>query len=828
MTGFVHRLLWAALALACLASPALGQSRPLGVDDIVSLESFGRASIAPNGAWAVYEKRGPYDTTPRFDFGQRSAWAVMDLWLVDLKRPDARPERLLPGEGPGLLRGAWSPSGTRLLVQRLRDARFEVGIVTLADRSVRWTGLTPEMPLTGAWAEWVSDDQVALMVRPDGSLPALLRYYGESQARATQAWARTTQGLEPSRTVIETRDGVATAETPDPLQALVLLDLGREEARTLAQGRVADFAVSPDARRIAVIIGGERMAIRPDAVALPEGPTRQRLAVVDLATGEAARPMDGLDVAPQLLRWSEDSHRLLVWARRDGETWTEGQLMQVSDDGAVAVDRGGLSPGSDADILRGVRADWLDETPVLYARAAGPDRFDWHALPAGGPPRALTSDLSAVPSHLAAVNGETLRLFADGGLWTVDLAGARRLGSAGPPLREPLISDPELVLRLKLNNAPRRDWLAALGPQGESLVVTESGTVRLGAEAGGDARVVAVSPAASLVLDRVELVETLRLRTPDGVYVLDQVNAGLAEVSLSRPVAVAHTDAFGRDTRSWLFLPPGRGPGAIKGLVVQVYPGSVDAGVWSGPFTLTSGVRAVALAGAGYAVLTPSIPVDEPGTTAIDFYVRSVDAAVDAALAAWPDLPRDRIAIMGHSFGGYAALAIATRSTRYQSYIVSSGVSDMFGEWGEFIPATRLMPEDGFMMVNQQAWVEGGQGALSAPPWADPAAYVEQSPYLAADRITAPVLLITADRDFVPMSQSERMFSALYRQGGEARLVTYWGEHHHLWSPANIRDLYSQIFDWLARTLPAPPVVSPPPSGDDPMPGPSPRTPRPR
>jgi dipeptidyl aminopeptidase/acylaminoacyl peptidase len=391
-----------------------------------------------------------------------------------------------------------------------------------------------------------------------------------------------------------------------------------------------------------------------------------------------------------------------------------------------------------------------------------------------------------------------------------------------------VIGDPELVLRLRLNDAPRRDWLAALGPQGESLVVTDAGTVRLGAESGGDARIVAVSPAASLLLDRVELVETLRLRTPDGEYVLDRVNAGLAGVSLAKPVAVAHPDAFGRDTRSWLFLPPGRGPGAIKGLVVQVYPGSVDAGVWSGPFTLTSGVRAVALAGAGYAVLTPSLPIDEPGTTAIDFYVRSVDAAVDAALAAWPDLPRDRIAIMGHSFGGYAALAIATRSTRYQSYIASSGVSDMFGEWGEFIPATRLMPEDGFMMVNQQAWVEGGQGALSAPPWADPAAYVEQSPYLAADRITAPVLLITADRDFVPMSQSERMFSALYRQGGEARLVTYWGEHHHLWSPANIRDLYSQIFDWLARTLRAPPVVSPPASGDDPMRGPSPRTPPPR
>lgn len=829
MTGFVHRLLWAALALACLASPALGQSRPIGVEDIVSLESFGRASIAPNGAWAVYEKRGAYDTTPRFDFGQRSPWAIMDLWLVDLNRPAAPPERLLPGEAPGLLRGAWSPSGTRLLVYSFRGGRYEVGIVTLADRSVRWTGLTPEMPLTGTHAEWVSDDQLALTVRPDGSLPALLRYYGGSQTRAAEAWARTTRGLEPSRTVIETRGGVATAEAAEPLQALVLLDLRTGAARTLAQGRVADFAVSPDARRIAVSVGGERLAIWPDAVALPEGPARQRLAVVSLEDGAVDRPMDWLDVAPHLLRWSGDSRRLLLWARRDGEDWTDGQLMQVDREGAAVVPRGDLTPGSAADILRGVRADWLGETPVLYARPSGTGRFDWHLLGPGQPAKPLTRAMGTAPSHVTAVDGDTLHLFADGGFWTLDAAGARRLGPPGLATKPVVISDVEKPLRLKLNDAPRQDWLPALGPQGESLVLTEGGNVRrLGPGASEAARVIAASRDASLVLDRVELVETLRLRTPEGNYGLDRVNAELADVILSKPVAVEHLDAFGRETRSWLFLPPGGEPGAIKGLVVQVYPGSVDAGLWSGPFTLTSGVRAVALAGAGYAVLTPSIPIDEPGTTAFDFYVRSVDAAVDAALTAWPDLPRDRIAIMGHSFGGYAALAIATRSTRYQSYIASSGMSDMFGEWGEFIPATRQLPEDGFMMVNQQAWVEGGQGALDGPPWADPAAYAEQSPYLAADRITAPVLLITADKDFVPMSQSERMFSALYRRGGEARLVTYWGEHHHLWSPANIRDLYSQVFDWLARTLPVPPAVSPPPAGDVPMPGPSPQTPPPR
>lgn len=108
------------------------------------------------------------------------------------------------------------------------------------------------------------------------------------------------------------------------------------------------------------------------------------------------------------------------------------------------------------------------------------------------------------------------------------------------------------------------------------------------------------------------------------------------------------------------------------------------------------------------------------------------------------------------------------------------------------------------MLTLQQGWVEEGQGRLSVPPWKDPSAYVAKSPFLSADHITRPLLLLTADKDYIPMSQSERMFSALWRLGGEVRLVTYWGEHHARWSPANILDQYDQIFDFIGEVLDPP------------------------
>jgi dipeptidyl aminopeptidase/acylaminoacyl peptidase len=811
MVRLLSRLGGALLSLALVGSPASAQTRPIQVDDIVALEAFGRASIDPSGRWAVYEKRGPYDTAPRFDFAQRSVWAIWDLWRVDLTRPERPPERLLPGEGIGLLRGDWSPSGGRMIVQRFQDGRFEFGIADVAARAVRWTGLTPEIAPTGATAAWVSDEAAVLMVRPDGSLPGLLRFYSDSQARMTQAWADTRSGQRPARTVLDAEAGVARARTPTPDQALVRVDTRTGAQRTLLRGRIADVAVAPGGRHLAVLVGGEPMPIRERDIDQQDPPARQRLVFVDLETGAVARPMPDRDVAPHLLRWSPDGRAVLVWARPDGATWTAGDLMRVSPDGGRAIDRGGLSPGSADDILHGVRADWMGDAVLLQARRSADGRRDWHRLADGKDPQVLTAAISAPPGRLAAVEDEAVRLFADGAMWRLDAGGATRLTPSGTRLTEVAIGDPEAPLRLKAA-APARAWTWAVDAAGDPVILDAAGGM-FPLDPGGlePTRVLAATPGAALVLDRSGLVETLSLRTANTSHRLDAVNAGLAGVVLPTPRPIPHRDAAGRETTSWLFLPPDRPADAVRGVIVEVYPGSVDAGTWSGPLTLTYGYRAAVLAGAGYAVLTPAMPIDHPESATAPWYAASVDLALDAALAAEPGLPGDRTAVLGHSFGGHAALAIATVSRRHRSYVAAAGMSDWIGHWGEFIAPTRILPEDGFMLMTQQGYVESGQGGLGAPPWAGLQAYGARSPYLAADRITAPVLLITADKDFVPMSQSERMFSALYRRGGRARLITYWGEHHQMWSPANIRDVHAQIFAWLDETLAPEATVTPDP-----------------
>ncbi len=329
------------------------------------------------------------------------------------------------------------------------------------------------------------------------------------------------------------------------------------------------------------------------------------------------------------------------------------------------------------------------------------------------------------------------------------------------------------------------------------------------------------------MIEREGLSDILSVRAPGLEARVDAVNRDAARVEAAVGRPVSHADAWGEPTVSYLFMPPGLAPDEIRGVIVQVYPGGADSGVWGDPFQLTYGLRPQALAAGGYAVISPSIPLRAEEAGRWPSLLRSVDAAVDAVLEAEPGLPAGRMVVLGHSFGGYAALAIATLPSRYRAFVASSAVSDMFGQWGELTAPTRVMPQDGFMLTLQQGWVEEGQGGLGGAPWSDPAAYVASSPFLAADHVNRPVLLLTADKDYIPMSQSERMFSALWRLGGDVRLVTYWGEHHARWSPANILDQYDQIFRFLARTLDDPATLTPAGEGGIPRPEPSPRTPPP-
>jgi hypothetical protein len=256
------RLLAVVLALAWLSPAAEAEIRPLTIRDAVGMSTFGAASIDPTGRWAVYEKRGPYDTAPAYDRLLRSNWSITDLWIASTDG-SGLVGRLLPdGEGGGLLLGAWSPDGDWLLIYRLRDDRLEPGVIKVADRSVWWTGLAAEWGVTGAVAAWIDDDHLGLTIHPGGELAYLLRQPGSVQRAMPGRWAAQKAGREPTRTIFDTDGGVATSDTPEPANAVVSLDVRRQTTAILAEGLVRDWAVSPDGRDPGRGQGGSGSSVR--------------------------------------------------------------------------------------------------------------------------------------------------------------------------------------------------------------------------------------------------------------------------------------------------------------------------------------------------------------------------------------------------------------------------------------------------------------------------------------------------------------------------------------------------------------------------------------
>jgi len=160
--------LGAGLCLTAAAGRARAGShaalRPFTVEDLLDLESFGEASRSPDGHRIVFEQRGAYDSADRFDLSYLGHWSTSRLLITD---PDGTPPRplLAPGEGDGHVLGAWSGSGRRLLIHRLRDDRWDSGVVELSSGEVRWLGLGIEPPIRGETAVWRSDEQLIVVVR---------------------------------------------------------------------------------------------------------------------------------------------------------------------------------------------------------------------------------------------------------------------------------------------------------------------------------------------------------------------------------------------------------------------------------------------------------------------------------------------------------------------------------------------------------------------------------------------------------------------------------------------------------------------------------------
>jgi dipeptidyl aminopeptidase/acylaminoacyl peptidase len=237
-----------------------------------------------------------------------------------------------------------------------------------------------------------------------------------------------------------------------------------------------------------------------------------------------------------------------------------------------------------------------------------------------------------------------------------------------------------------------------------------------------------------------------------------------------------------------LYLPPSYEPGQQLPLVIWAYPLEFNDGDTAGQvraaprtFTRLTGTSPLMFLTQGYAVLDDAaMPVvGDPETmndTFLDQIKWSAEAAIDAAVKAGV-ADRDRVGVMGHSYGAFMSANLLAHTDLFRAAIARSGAYN------------RTLTPFGFQSERRTLW-EASQ------------IYVAVSPLFSADRIDEPLLMIHGEIDDNPGTfplQSERLFHAMQGTGGTARLVLLPGESHGYVARESVLHVLAESFDWFDR-----------------------------
>lgn len=186
----------------------------------------------------------------------------------------------------------------------------------------------------------------------------------------------------------------------------------------------------------------------------------------------------------------------------------------------------------------------------------------------------------------------------------------------------------------------------------------------------------------------------------------------------------------------------------------------------------------------GYAVLDDaSFPIIGEGTTEPNdtFITQLVDDA-EAAINAVDNLGfinRKKVAVGGHSYGAFMTANLLTHSNLFACGIARSGAYN------------RTLTPFGFQSEQRNYWDV-------------PTIYNGMSPFMNADKMKTPLLIVHGDADNNPGTftlQSERYFQALKGLGAPARLVLLPKESHGYAAKENIFHLLWEQDQFLEKYL---------------------------
>src|SRR5438093_1379102 len=540
----------------------------------------------------------------------------------------------------------------------------------------------------------------------------------------------------------------------------VAFDGSPAERLTDVTGELGEFRWSPDGRRMAFVLTDPAVPAR-DARVVGEAQRFARLYVVDVAGDAAGR-------VPRLLT---------------------PQDVQVG---------GHVGAG-----MSGPAFDWSpDGAAIVFSHSPSPSGDDW-----------VRADVSVVDVATGRTRSLVATPAAEGGAaWSPDGRWVAVTVSDAPAtyaltFRVVLVSPVDGAVRPLAESFDRRPALVGWTGDARAVVISEArGTVsRLSALPADGSAAMDLSP------------DTLMVSAPalngTGTYVgfVSEAPDRAPEPYVSRlapfaPTRVAGLQSLpaipfgrtepirwrsfdGREIEGLVTYPAGYRPGAPVPLLTILHGGPPS----SFTRTFTGGVGSypiAAFASAGFAVLRPNVRgssgygrdfryanVRDWGGGDFRDAMAGIDALVQRGVA-----DRDRLGVMGWSYGGYLTAFAITQTTRFRAASVGAGITNLVSYAG-------VADIPGFI-----GSYFGGEF------WDAPELWQARSAVFRVKAVTTPTLIQHGENDLrVPISQGYELYTALKRRRVPVTMVVYPRQGHGVAEPRLQLDVMRRNLEWFER-----------------------------
>jgi len=242
----------------------------------------------------------------------------------------------------------------------------------------------------------------------------------------------------------------------------------------------------------------------------------------------------------------------------------------------------------------------------------------------------------------------------------------------------------------------------------------------------------------------------------------------------------------GQNIKGTLIYPANYDPKKKYPMVVNTYEmQSVDVHFYHNPtFENAAGFNPTVLSLKGYFVLLPDVVFEKgnPGISAADCIISATKKIIEMGI-----VDPKKIALNGHSFGGYETAFIITQTNLFACAIASGGITDLISSY-------HSIGRGG----TPDMWRFDGQYNMGGTPYDIPLNYQANSPIAHIQHVQTPVLLWTGkDDNVVDPHQSMEHYLALRRLGKKSIMLIYPGEGHVLMNPDSQKDLTTRMIEWF-------------------------------